>query len=106
MAQHQRWQLRGHGSDAYERYLVPALLTPWATDLLSRVALQLHDRILDVACGTGFVARLAAQQVGASGHVTGVDLNADAPTIDRKSNLSKALFCHGHHWHERRLCTP
>lgn len=77
MDQHERWQLSGNGSEAYERYLVPALFSPWAIDLLARVALKPRERVLDVACGTGIVARLASQQVGASGHVTGVDLNAD-----------------------------
>lgn len=77
MVTHERWQLSGSGSEAYERYLVPALFTPWAVDLLARVALQPRDRILDVACGTGIVARLAAHQVGASGRVIGLDLNAE-----------------------------
>lgn len=77
MTLHERWQLSSNGSGAYERYLVPALFTPWAIDLLARVALQPRDRVLDVACGTGIVARLAAQQVGASGDVTGIDLNAE-----------------------------
>lgn len=77
MDHHERWQLRGGASEAYERYLVPTLFTPWAVDLLARVALQSRERVLDVACGTGVVSRLAAQQVGASGHVTGVDLNAE-----------------------------
>jgi hypothetical protein len=38
--QHERWQLRGTAPAAYERYLVPTLFTPWAVDLLARVALQ------------------------------------------------------------------
>jgi SAM-dependent methyltransferase len=31
--------------------------------------------VLDAACGTGIVARAASSRVGATGHVTGVDLN-------------------------------
>lgn len=79
----ERWQLSGNGAEAYERYLVPALFTPWAIDLLARVALQPRERVLDVACGTGIVARLAAQQVGASGRVTGVDYNTGMLTEAR-----------------------
>lgn len=77
MDQHERWQLRGTAPVVYERYLVPTLFTPWAVDLLARVALQPGARVLDVACGTGIVARLADPQVGAAGHVTGVDRNVE-----------------------------
>ena len=33
------------------------------------------DAVLDVACGTGIVARTAADIVGSDGRVVGVDLN-------------------------------
>jgi ubiquinone/menaquinone biosynthesis C-methylase UbiE len=86
--QRERWQLSDHGPKAYERYLVPALFTPWAVDLLARVALQPRERVLDVACGTGIVARLAAQQAGAASQVTGVDLNADM-LIEARAQAAK-----------------
>jgi ubiquinone/menaquinone biosynthesis C-methylase UbiE len=75
MQPQERWQLRDHGAEAYERYLVPALFTPWAHDLLARVSLRPQDRILDVACGTGIVSRLAARQLDMTGRVVGIDLN-------------------------------
>jgi ubiquinone/menaquinone biosynthesis C-methylase UbiE len=62
-------------SEGYERVMVPAVFGPWAKDLLDTAALAPGMRILDVACGTGIVARLAAPQVGSTGRVVGVDSN-------------------------------
>jgi ubiquinone/menaquinone biosynthesis C-methylase UbiE len=64
----ENWQLGGHAAELYERYLVPAVTLPWAGDLLDRVRPSRGDRVLDVACATGVVARVAAarRRVGAS----------------------------------------
>jgi SAM-dependent methyltransferase len=43
--------------------MVPAVFCPWAKDLLDTAALTACIRVLDVACGTGIVARLAAPRV-------------------------------------------
>jgi ubiquinone/menaquinone biosynthesis C-methylase UbiE len=59
----------------YERYFVPAIFQPWATDLLDLVAPREGDRVLDVACATGIVARLASMRVGVSARVVGLDFN-------------------------------
>jgi SAM-dependent methyltransferase len=40
--------------------------------------------VLDVACGTGVVARGAAEQVGASGHVAAIDVNAAMLEVARR----------------------
>src|SRR5262249_25921978 len=48
----------------------------WVRRLVDVAALQPAEHVLDIACGTGFVARLAAQRVGANGRVVGIDLNA------------------------------
>ncbi len=60
---------------AYERIMVPAIFSTWARDLLDTVAIAPGMRVLDVACGTGIVARLAASQVGPTGRVVGLDSN-------------------------------
>src|SRR5690606_9317621 len=65
--------------EMYERFLVGPLFRPWAEDLLERAALAPSDRVLDVACGTGIVARLAKARLGPSSLVVGVD--ASAPMI-------------------------
>lgn len=46
-------------------------------EVLHRAALRPGERVLDVACGTGLVTLAAAQAVGASGRVDGVDLSGD-----------------------------
>ncbi len=51
-------------------------MEPWVRRLVDVAALQAAEHVLDVACGTGFVARFAAQRVGTVGRVVGVDLNA------------------------------
>jgi SAM-dependent methyltransferase len=75
MSQSERWQLGGNAPEVYEREPVPAIFEPWAPLLVARAALQEGEHALDVACGTGVVARLAAAQVGGRGHVVGLDLN-------------------------------
>jgi ubiquinone/menaquinone biosynthesis C-methylase UbiE len=59
----------------YERYFVPAMFRPWATILLRHAAPQPTERVLDVACGTGIVARQTAALVGRHGQVVGLDMN-------------------------------
>ena len=76
------WQLEGSAAELYQRYLVPGITSKWAADLVHRAQLLAHEKVLDVACGTGIVARLAAKKV-ASGRVTGLDLNAGMLAVAR-----------------------
>lgn len=62
-------------AETYEQYFVPAMFVPWATILLRHASLRPGERVLDVACGTGIVARLAAPLVGSNGQVVALDLN-------------------------------
>lgn len=63
-------------AENYERYFVPTIGQPLAHELLRIAELRPGECILDVGCGTGIVTRLAAQEVGASGTVVGVDIDA------------------------------
>ena len=69
------WQLCKGGPEAFEKYIVPAFGGVWAQDIVKRAALRKGDRILDVGCGTGIVARYAYKALGDSVHITGVDVN-------------------------------
>lgn len=60
---------------SYERLHVPALFAEWVEAVLEAAGVRPGDAVLDVACGTGVLARAAAGVVGAGGRVVGVDPN-------------------------------
>jgi ubiquinone/menaquinone biosynthesis C-methylase UbiE len=69
------FQLSLDSAEAYESVFVPALFEPWARMLVSAAGVGAGDRVLDVACGSGVVARIAADRVGVNGSVVGLDRN-------------------------------
>lgn len=74
----------GTAPENYERYFVPAIGRPVAEDLIATADLQPGQSVLDVACGTGVVARLAAAAVAPSGKVTGLDINSGMLAVAQK----------------------
>jgi ubiquinone/menaquinone biosynthesis C-methylase UbiE len=64
-------------AESYEQFMVPSLFARWATYLVQLANPQLGERVLDVACGTGIVARNIAPRVGLQGIVIGLDANPD-----------------------------
>jgi len=81
------WQLEGGGAEAYERYLASAF-SPWARKLTELAEVGEGDRVLDVACGTGIVARHAAERAGAAGAIVGIDLNEDMLRVARSVSVA------------------
>jgi ubiquinone/menaquinone biosynthesis C-methylase UbiE len=85
--------------EMYERWLVGPLFKPWAEMTFDQLALSPRDRVLDIACGTGIVARVARERVGDAGYVLGVDVSPDmlavarsvAPSIDWREGNANAL---------------
>ncbi len=75
MTEGRQWQVAGNAAEVYQRALVPAVFAPWAPLVVALADPRPGERVLDVACGTGVVSRLAAQRVGPTGTVMGLDLN-------------------------------
>jgi ubiquinone/menaquinone biosynthesis C-methylase UbiE len=73
-------------TEIYERVLVGPLFRPFAEQLIARVTLKPGDSVLDVACGTGIVARVARERLGPEARIVGVDVApamlAVARTVD------------------------
>jgi ubiquinone/menaquinone biosynthesis C-methylase UbiE len=76
------WQVEGNAAELYQRYLVPAITTKWAMDLVSRAQPRPGETVLDVACGTGVVARAVAKMM-VQGRVAGLDLNSGMLDVAR-----------------------
>ncbi|RUV66301.1 methyltransferase domain-containing protein, partial [Mesorhizobium sp. M5C.F.Ca.IN.020.14.1.1] len=67
----------------YERWLVGPLFRPWAEMALDELELSSGDRLLDIACGTGIVARVARERLGEAGYIVGVDISPDMLAVAR-----------------------
>jgi ubiquinone/menaquinone biosynthesis C-methylase UbiE len=89
--QQERWQISGNAAELYERYMVASMFEQLARQLLAHAPLAAGSRVLDVACGTGIVARLAAPRVAPGGTVTGVDLNAGMLAYARSAAQAAGL---------------
>jgi SAM-dependent methyltransferase len=70
-------------AEIYDSYFVPAIFVPWTRVLLEHAAPQVEERVLDVACGTGVVARAVAPQVGVGTRVVGLDISPDMLAVAR-----------------------
>lgn len=81
-----QWQVEANSAEAYERFMVPALFRAGAAQLVDHAAIRTGERVLDVGCGTGIVARTAAERVGPSGSVVGLDLNPGMLEVAAKAS--------------------
>jgi len=75
------WSIEVQAAEDYERFLVPALFDVWAPRMLEAARVGERDAVLDVACGTGIVARRAVAVVGVHGRVVGLDATEAMLTV-------------------------
>lgn len=72
-------------AEAYANTFVPTIAEPVLPPLLECAALRPGERVLDVACGTGVVARASAARVGPTGHVAGLDITEAMVAVARQT---------------------
>lgn len=92
-------QARIDAANAYEALFVPALFGPWAPKVMAAAEIQPGERVLDVASGTGVLAREAASRTAPGGSVTGLDANPGmlevarllAPEVEWRQGLAESL---------------
>ncbi len=83
MTKAEDWTGTSEDARLYENNYVPTLFGPWAPRVADAAGIASGDRVLDVGCGTGILAREAYKRVGSSGHVTGLDLSEDMLSVAR-----------------------
>lgn len=86
-------------AEIYDDFFVPALFGEWPAHVLAAANVEPGDEVLDVACGTGVLTRSAAEAVGPTGTVTGLDINPGmlavaqqkAPVLTFREGRAEAL---------------
>jgi SAM-dependent methyltransferase len=75
------FQLPLEAAELYEARFVPGIFAEWAPLLAEIAGVRPGHDVLDVACGTGIVARTVADRLAGTGRVVGVDLNPHMLTV-------------------------
>lgn len=73
-------------TNIYEEILVPRTMIPCAKLLLGQAKVTKGNHLLDIACGPGTVTYLAAESLGPTGNVTGIDISPEMLKIARSKN--------------------
>ena len=95
----ERGQVKPTAAEVYETFFLPALFTQWTGKVADAASIRPGQRVLDVACGTGVLARTAAERSGAHGAVVGLDVNEGmlavaakvAPEIEWRLGVAETL---------------
>lgn len=92
-------QAQVDAANAYESLFVPALFSQWAPMVAGAAQIRPGQRVLDVACGTGILAREIARRIGSAGRVVGIDPGPGmiavakqlAPAIEWRAGVAESL---------------
>jgi SAM-dependent methyltransferase len=80
--------------EVYEKALVAPLFRPFAEQLVARIAPQRGESLIDIACGTGIVARVARERLGPDARIVGVDVAPAMLAVARSTESFMVLTCH------------
>ncbi len=86
-------------AETHESFMVPVLFAPSAERLIDLARPRSGERVLDVGCGTGIVARRAAPHVRLAGQVVGLDASPGMLAVARAAAIREGLSID---WHEGR----
>lgn len=84
MSESDRGQVSASAAEVYEEFFVPALFSEWPPLLAEAAHISPSHRVLDVACGTGVVARAVADLLDDDGTMVGVDINDGMLDVARR----------------------
>ncbi|MEM7800946.1 MAG: class I SAM-dependent methyltransferase, partial [Chloroflexota bacterium] len=79
-------QVTSSAAEVYEAFYLPAIFQQWTPTMIEAAKIGPGQSVLDVACGTGVLARGVYDAVGASGSVTGLDINPGMLDVARTKN--------------------
>lgn len=99
MSEHVAGQVAASAAEIYEEFFIPALFADWPARVLAAVEARAGDHLLDVACGTGVLAREAVRTVAPGGSVAAIDINegmlavarAKSPDVSWKKGAAESL---------------
>lgn len=84
MTELENWTGESDDAEIFESLFVPTLFGPWASRVTDAAGITAGDRVLDIGCGTGILARQAATRVGPTGSVTGLDRDQGMLAVARR----------------------
>ena len=85
MSSNNTFHLSTAAAEKYESQKVPAIFGPLAKATLEAISLPENARVLDIASGTGVIAKLLTARLPGEGRIVGTDLNPAMVEIARRT---------------------
>ena len=85
MANNERFQSSYEAAQRYEQNIVQPIIKSHTNVVFDHVSLREGEQVLDVACGTGIVARVAAERFDNVGKFVGLDKNTAMLDVAREN---------------------